>query len=76
MAAILKAQRSRDNEALLEAAQQGTFDDFVVAIWPTYTRPEQLSRAHGFFYVVGLAAYGPEAQRTLSANALTSSLDH
>ena len=31
LAAMLKAQRSRDNEALLEAAQQGTFDDFVVA---------------------------------------------
>ncbi|MGW3435191.1 TetR/AcrR family transcriptional regulator [Streptomyces melanosporofaciens] len=60
LAAMLKAQRSRDNEALLEAAQQGTFDDFVVAIWRTYTRPEQLSRVRGFFYVVGLAAYGPE----------------
>ncbi|NUW42944.1 TetR/AcrR family transcriptional regulator [Nonomuraea rhodomycinica] len=60
LAAMLKAQRSRDNEALLEAAQQGTFDDFVVAIWRAYTRPEQLSRARGFFYVVGLAAYGPE----------------
>ncbi|MEV7426241.1 TetR/AcrR family transcriptional regulator [Streptomyces sp. NPDC091212] len=60
LAAMLKAQRSRDNEALLEAAQQGTFDDFVVAIWRTYTRPEQLSRVRGFFYVAGLAAYGPE----------------
>lgn len=60
LAAMLKTQRSRDNEALLEAAQQGTFDDFVVAIWRNYTRPEQLSRARGFFYVVGLAAYGPE----------------
>ncbi|MFD3686213.1 TetR/AcrR family transcriptional regulator [Nocardiopsis sp. NPDC058631] len=60
LATMLKAQRSRDNEALLEAAQQSTFDDFVVAIWRTYTRPEQLSRARGFFYVVGLAAYGPE----------------
>ncbi|MFH8759254.1 TetR/AcrR family transcriptional regulator [Streptomyces atroolivaceus] len=60
LAAMLKTQRSRDNEALLEAAQQGTFDDFVVAIWRTYTRPEQLSRARGFFYVVGLAAYRPE----------------
>ncbi|WP_329150197.1 TetR/AcrR family transcriptional regulator [Streptomyces niveus] len=60
LAAMLNAQRSRDNEALLEAAQQGTFDDFVVAIWRTYTRPEQLSRARGFFYVVGLAAYSPE----------------
>ncbi|MEU8870372.1 TetR/AcrR family transcriptional regulator [Streptomyces javensis] len=60
LAAMLTAQRSRDNEALLEAAQQGTFDDFVVAIWRAYTRPEQLSRVRGFFYVVGLAAYGPE----------------
>jgi AcrR family transcriptional regulator len=60
LAAMLNAQRSRDNEALLEVAQQGTFDDFVVAIWRTYTRPEQLSRVRGFFYVVGLAAYGPE----------------
>ncbi|MEV8332262.1 TetR/AcrR family transcriptional regulator [Streptomyces niveus] len=60
LAAMLNAQRSRDNEALLEAAQQGTFDDFVVAIWRSYTRPEQLSRARGFFYVVGLAAYSPE----------------
>ncbi|MEU9792776.1 TetR/AcrR family transcriptional regulator, partial [Streptomyces sparsogenes] len=51
LAAMLKAQRSRDNEALLQAAQQGTFDDFVVAIWRTYTRPEQLSRVRGFFYV-------------------------
>ncbi|MFE9686634.1 TetR/AcrR family transcriptional regulator [Streptomyces sp. NPDC006285] len=60
LAAMLTAQRSRDNEALLEAAQQGTFDDFVVAIWRTYTRPEQLSRVRGFFHVVGLAAYAPE----------------
>ncbi|WP_060944642.1 TetR/AcrR family transcriptional regulator [Streptomyces hygroscopicus] len=60
LAAMLTAQRSRDNEALLDAAQQGTFDDFVVAIWRAYTRPEQLSRVRGFFYVVGLAAYGPE----------------
>ncbi|AGP51823.1 TetR family transcriptional regulator [Streptomyces rapamycinicus NRRL 5491] len=60
LAAMLEAQRSRDNEALLEAAQQSTFDDFVVAIWRAYTRPEQLSRIRGFFYVVGLAAYGPE----------------
>ncbi|PPS90929.1 TetR/AcrR family transcriptional regulator [Streptomyces sp. MH60] len=60
LAAMLTAQRSRDNEALLKAAQQGTFDDFVGAIWAAYTRPEQLSRVRGFFYVVGLAAYAPE----------------
>jgi AcrR family transcriptional regulator len=60
LAAMLKAQRSRDNEALFEAAQQGTFDDLVMAIWRTYTRPEQLSRVRGFFHVVGLAAYSPE----------------
>lgn len=60
LAAMLKAQRSRDNEALLKAARQGTFDDLVVAIWRTYTRPEQLSRVRGFFHVVGLAAYDPE----------------
>lgn len=60
LAAILKAQRSRDNEALFETAQHGTFDDLVVAIWRTYTRPEQLSRVRGFFHVVGLAAYRPE----------------
>lgn len=60
LAAMLNAQRSRDNEALLEAAQQGTFDDFVEVIWRTYTRPERLSRVRGFFYVAGLAAYGPE----------------
>jgi AcrR family transcriptional regulator len=60
LAAMLKAQRARENEALLEAARQGTFDDLVVAIWRTYTRPEQLSRVRGFFHVVGLAAYRPE----------------
>ncbi|MEU7267659.1 TetR/AcrR family transcriptional regulator [Streptomyces albidoflavus] len=60
LAAVLQAQRSRDNEALLEEAQQGTFEDFVAAIWRTYARPEQLSRVRGFFYVAGLAAYGPE----------------
>lgn len=60
LAAMLKAQRSRDNEALLETARQGTFDDLVVAIWRAYTRPEQLSRVRGFFHVVGLAAYSPE----------------
>ncbi len=60
LAAMLKAQRSRDNEALFEAARQGTFDDLVVAIWRTYTRPEQLSRVRGFFHVVGLAAYSPQ----------------
>jgi AcrR family transcriptional regulator len=60
LAAMLKAQRSRDNEALFAAAQQGTFASLVVAIWRTYTRPEQLSRVRGFFHVVGLAAYRPE----------------
>ncbi|MBE1584234.1 TetR/AcrR family transcriptional regulator [Nonomuraea angiospora] len=63
LAAMLKAQRSRDNEALFAAAQQGTFADLVVAIWRTYTRPEQLSRVRGFFHVVGLAAYRPEEFR-------------
>ncbi|WP_396917902.1 hypothetical protein [Mycolicibacterium sp.] len=43
----------------MKTAQQGTFDDLVVAIWRVYTRPEQLSRVRGFFHVVGLAAYSP-----------------
>lgn len=60
LAAMLEAQRSRDNKMLFEAARHGTFDDLVVAIWRAYTRPEQLSRARGFFHVVGLAAYRPE----------------
>lgn len=38
LAAMLTVQRSRDNEALLKTAQQGTFDDLVVAIWRVYTR--------------------------------------
>jgi AcrR family transcriptional regulator len=59
LAAMLTVQRARDNEALFEVAQQGTFDDFVVAIWRVYTRPAQLSRVRGFFHVVGLAAYSP-----------------
>lgn len=59
LAAMLTVQRSRDNEALSKTAQQGTFDDLVLAIWQAYTRPEQLSRARGFFHVVGLAAYSP-----------------
>ncbi|MFD9959670.1 TetR/AcrR family transcriptional regulator [Amycolatopsis sp. NPDC058986] len=63
LAAMLEALRSRDNEALFEVARQGTFDDFVVAIWRAYTRPEQLSRIRGFFHVVGLAAYSPEEFR-------------
>jgi len=60
LAAMLTEQRSRDNEALVETARQGTFDDFVVAIWRAYTRPEQLARVRGFLHVVGLAAYRPE----------------
>jgi AcrR family transcriptional regulator len=59
LAAMLTVQRSHDNEALLKTAQQGTFDDFVLAIWRAYTRPEQLSRVRGFFHVVGLAAFSP-----------------
>jgi AcrR family transcriptional regulator len=59
LAAMLAVQRSRDNEMLVKTAQQSTFDDFVVAIWRAYTRPEQLARARGFFHVVGLAAYSP-----------------
>jgi AcrR family transcriptional regulator len=59
LAAMLTVQRARDNEVLFKTAQQGTFDDLVVAIWRAYTRPEQLSRARGFFHVVGLAAYSP-----------------
>lgn len=59
LVAMLKVQRSRDNEVFLETAQQGTFDELVVAIWRAYTRPERLSRVRGFFHVVGLAAYSP-----------------
>lgn len=59
LAAMLTAQRARDNEALFKTAQQGTFDDLVVAIWRAYTRPRQLSRVRGFFHVAGLAAYSP-----------------
>lgn len=59
LAAMLKVQRSRDNEAFFKTAQQGTFDELVVAIWRAYSRPERLSRVRGFFHVVGLAAYGP-----------------
>ena len=59
LAAMLTVQRSRDNEALLETARRGSFDDLVVAIWRAYTRPGQLSRIRGFFHVVGLAAYSP-----------------
>lgn len=60
LAAMLTAQRSRDNQALAAAAAKGTFEDLVVAIWRTYTRPERLSRIRGFFHVVGLAAYNPD----------------
>lgn len=60
LAAMLTVQRSRDNEALLKTAQQGTFDDLVVAIWRAYTRRGQLPRVRGFFHVVGLAAYNPD----------------
>ncbi|WP_454787864.1 TetR/AcrR family transcriptional regulator [Mycolicibacterium lutetiense] len=59
LAAMLKVQRSRDNEVFFKTAQQGTFDDLVVAIWQAYSCPEQLSRVRGFFHVVGLAAYSP-----------------
>ncbi|MDF2582633.1 MAG: hypothetical protein K0R33_1276 [Mycobacterium sp.] len=59
LAAMLTVQRARDNEALFATAQQGTFDELVVAIWRAYTHPEQLSRARGFFHVAGLAAYSP-----------------
>lgn len=59
LAAMLTVQRARDNEALFKTAQQGTFDDLVVAIWRAYTHPEQLSRVRSFFHVVGLAAYSP-----------------
>ena len=59
LAAMLTVQRARDNEALFATAQQGTFDELVVAIWRAYTRPQRLSRARGFFHVVGLAAYSP-----------------
>ncbi|MCV7226617.1 TetR/AcrR family transcriptional regulator [Mycolicibacterium komossense] len=66
LAAMLKAQRSHDNEALLAATQQGTFDDLLMEIWRTYTRPEQVSRVRGFFHVVGLAAYSPGDFREFS----------
>lgn len=59
LAAMLTVLRSRDNEVLIETARRSTFDDFVMAIWRSYTRPEQLARARGFFHVAGLAAYRP-----------------
>lgn len=76
LAAMLTVQRAHDNRALLQTAQQGTFDDLVVAIWSTYTRPEQLSRVRGFFHVVGLAAYNPGDFRDFidSLNDLTTLL--
>jgi AcrR family transcriptional regulator len=60
LAAMLNAQRARDNAALFEVGAEGTFEELVVAIWQAYSRPEQLSRVRGFFHVVGLAAYSPE----------------
>lgn len=76
LAAMLTVQRSRDNEALVETAERGSFDDLVMAIWRAYTRPEQLSRARGFFHVVGLAAYSPGDFREFvdSLDDLTSML--
>lgn len=76
LAAMLAEQRSRDNEALVETAEQCTFGDFVMAIWRAYTRPERLSRVHGFFHVVGLAAYSPGDFREFidSLNDLTTVL--
>ncbi|WP_029106228.1 TetR/AcrR family transcriptional regulator [Mycobacterium sp. URHD0025] len=76
LAAMLTVQRSRDNEALFEIAQRGSFDDLVMAIWRAYTRPEQLSRARGFFHVIGLAAYSPGDFREFidSLDDLTSML--
>ncbi|MFD2470687.1 TetR/AcrR family transcriptional regulator [Amycolatopsis silviterrae] len=65
LAAMLKAQRTRDNEVLFKTARHSTFDEFVVAIWRTYTSPAQLSRVRGFFHVAGLAAYRPEDFREL-----------
>ncbi|GAA1712591.1 hypothetical protein GCM10009745_71010 [Kribbella yunnanensis] len=59
LAAMLTAQRSRDNEELARAAGTGAFPDLVTAIWRAYSRPEHLSRVRGFFHVVGLAAYNP-----------------
>jgi AcrR family transcriptional regulator len=59
LAAMLTAQRSRDNEELARAAQAGTFADLVEAIWRAYSRPQRLSRVRGFFHVAGLAAYSP-----------------
>lgn len=59
LAAMLTVQRSRDNEVFFQTAQQGTFDELVVAIWRAYSRPERLSRVRGFFHVVGLAADSP-----------------
>src|SRR5690349_7748614 len=70
LAAMLEAQRTRDNERLFKTAELGTFHDLVLAIWRAYTRPEQLSRIRGFFHVVGLAAHSPDDFR-----AFISSLD-
>jgi AcrR family transcriptional regulator len=61
LAAMLTAQRSRDNERLAHAAHAGTFAELVAAIWHAYAAPERLSRVRGFFHVVGLAAYNPAA---------------
>ncbi len=71
LAAMLTVQRARDNEALFGTAQQGTFDELVVAIWRAYTHPEQLSRARGFFHVAGLAAYSPGTLASSSAHSTT-----
>ncbi|SES14920.1 transcriptional regulator, TetR family [Lentzea xinjiangensis] len=60
LAAVLGAQRARDNEALFRDAGQGTFADLVLAIWRAYTSQDQMSRTRGFFHVVGLAAYRPD----------------
>jgi len=70
LAAMLEAQRTRDNERLFKTAELGTFHDLVLTIWRAYTRPEQLSRVRGFFHVVGLATYSPDDFR-----AFISSLD-
>lgn len=60
LAALLAAQRQRDNQLLAREAATSTSSELLKTVWEHYADARRVGRVRAFFYVAGLAAYEAE----------------
>lgn len=78
LAAMLVAQRARDNDTLASGADTASFSELVERIGALYADPGRIARIRSLFLVAGFAAQDPETftEFIASLNDLTALLTH